>query len=739
MKKSKRLLALLLALVMVFSLAACGDKKEDPEKPEEEQTEGGGGDDAAEGGETDPDKELEEEKENFEKQTDENTLVVGASDMNGDWLNGFTNNAYDVYVKKLIGNYGAYGTYVADQNGKFVLDPIVNAKEPESKVNEDGSKTYTFFLNDNLVWNDGTPITAKDYVFSLLWEAAPEWHNVGADLSRSSGDGFVGAKEYSEGKSNSIAGIKYIDDTTFELTLEAEKVPYFYETASVSMSPTPMHRFTPDLVIGEDGSSLAVKEGYELSDDIKSQYLDGIKSDVAKFDEDIKAYEAEMAEAEEAEKADYEEAIEEVKANKAAKEEELAKVEKGEFGDVTKTVLSASAYEVRDNYKSNPDVTCGPYNFVSFKDQIAKVELNDKYLGNFEGKKPTIKNVVVQKVNGKLAVDFVLNGNIDIWPQEFKAEDIKKVKEAEDKGEIAYNTYYRNGYGVIPLLTDLGATQHKEVRQAIAWLIDREEFVVNLAGGYGQVINGSYGIAEWTYQEMEDKSETGDVEEDMELTQYNLNFDKANEVLDNSPYVFEKDGTTKWDVEKARAEYDSNRDNFDYWRYNDKGEKLTVNHFATVDNEVSELLQSQIQNNGKQAGLEYTMSYGDFATLLNSYYTPDLNNPKYTAFNMGTGFAVPNDPYYAYHSDFIGGNNRNRVNDKELDKLLVEWRGLDSSEKDKYVDGWVKFQQWYNDFVPEIPLYANEYFDIHTLRVEGLGTTPMWQWCDDIVNITLAN
>lgn len=56
-------------------------------------------------------------------------------------------------------------------------------------------------------------------------------------------------------------------------------------------------------------------------------------------------------------------------------------------------------YEVRNSYKAKPDVTCGPYNFVSFQDQVAKVTINDKFLGDIDGKKPTIKNIAVQKIN----------------------------------------------------------------------------------------------------------------------------------------------------------------------------------------------------------------------------------------------------------------------------------------------------------------------------------------------------
>ena len=63
-----------------------------------------------------------------------------------------------------------------DYNRDYVLDwdPVV-VKDHEVIENDDGSKTYRFEINDNLKWSDGSPITAKDYVFSLLLHSSPEF------------------------------------------------------------------------------------------------------------------------------------------------------------------------------------------------------------------------------------------------------------------------------------------------------------------------------------------------------------------------------------------------------------------------------------------------------------------------------------------------------------------------------------------------------------------------------------
>lgn len=138
---NKKLLSLLVALVMVLGLFAL------PAFAEEESTE-------------------PVEPENM---TDADTLVIGAPQLSGSYINGFGNDVYDIYIKSLIGNYGdvnSYSTLFTDNAGQAQWNMTVLAEEPSTEVNEDGSKTYTFKIADDLVWNDGTAITAKDYV---LW------------------------------------------------------------------------------------------------------------------------------------------------------------------------------------------------------------------------------------------------------------------------------------------------------------------------------------------------------------------------------------------------------------------------------------------------------------------------------------------------------------------------------------------------------------------------------------------
>lgn len=665
------------------------------------------------------------------------TLVVAASDLNGDYVNGFSNTTYDVWIKNLI--HGGYEVYTTDEGGQFVLNQTANAQDPEVTENEDGSKTFHFFLADNLTWSDGTPITAKDYVFSVLFADSPEWLNAGAGTA--AGDGLVGYEAYHDGSSSTFPGIKYISDTEFEATIDASMLPYFYETAYIAFGPTPMHRYTPNLTIGEDGSSLTTVEGYELTDQDKADFTARVDEEIEAVEETIAALEAGIETA----KADLEEADEDKAAELEAKiaadekkvvdaEAEIAELEEEkaavDTADVTNLLLQSGAYDVAQTFRYAPDVTAGAYKFVSFENNAATVELNPEFKGDAFGKTPTIPRVVVRSVNQTLDVDLAINGEVDIV-QGVIEED--KIEKAVASDQVGIQVYSRNGYGLIAFHVDYGATQHKEVRQAVAYLIDRNEFVQNILGGYGVIGQGEYGLAQWMYAER-------GLELEEAVHNYALDYDKANELLDASPYKFEADGTTPWDAAKGAELAETEGESFTYWRHDAEGNQLLINHFGTVDNNVTDLINIQLPPNGRVVGLEYSLTYGDFATLIEHYYNAS-DSRDYTAFNLATNFTAVYDPFYSYHSSFYGNPNYNTngVNDPELDVLIETMRNLNSDQVDEYADAWLEYQIYWNDLLPNVPLYSNEYRDVYNVRVQGLESTPVWDWSNDIADLTLGS
>mgnify|MGYP002757112025 FL=1 len=711
--KVKRIFSSVMALGLVVTLAACGGK---------DSNTGSGSTDtgSAEGSQSGV---AAESADDFQSVTADDTLVIGVDSIGGDFIQGFANSANDVKIRQLMGIQGnvGYDTYVQDENGEWQWNNAVLEEEPETKENEDGSKTVTYKLKDGLKWSDGEPVTADDYLWQRLMLSHPSYTMV-TGSTEIGADSAKGYEAYHSGETDEFEGIKKIDDLTFESTIDASFLPYYEEEALKGAGVRPMHLEAPNLII--DVNKIAVNPDYKLTDEDKQAYIDSIDQQIAKENEDFDAAK------EEAEDGKVDEETQKAHDEKIKGLEDRKKdAESGEGIDPTQLLLEQAMIFDTETYRKKPTVTAGPYKFVEFKNNMVKLEKDDNYVGDFKGKKPSIPNVIVQTVNPKISIDLLENGDIDIWEEETEGAKIDQMRNAAEEGKIGgYVTYDRNGYGNLVFLNDRSATQYKEVRRAVAYLMDRNDFVQNFAGGYGVVTNGMYGTSQWMYKER-----GADLE--AKLTNYTLNIDQANEELDNSPYKFESDGKTAWDREKAQEAYQSNAAGFDYWRYDKDGKKLQINQYGAQESGITTLLNNQLPDNAKQAGMEYNVQAGDFNTLMDYLYFPK-EDAEYTAFNMGSNFGTPFDPYYQYHSE--GFNNTDRVNDPEADKITEKLRRTEPGDKEAYLDTWEEFEVWFNENLPEIPLYSNQFNSGYSTRVEGFETaTPFWGVSFEINNMKL--
>ena len=714
--KMKRVFSSLMALGLAATLVACGgDKAEDAkDKPAEEAK-----DNKEAPADGDQAKDDKAELDSFDKQTADDTLVIGAvQEFNGDFLQGWTNNSMDVKARRFLGIEGnnGYGTVVQDEGGQWVNNAAVLKEDPQVVKNADGSETTTYKIKEDLKWSDGKPVTADDYLFGSLLHTYPSYQLVTGSTSIGD-DPLMGYEAYKSGKKDTFDGLKKIDDYTFSVTVDASFLPYYEEAALKAFGPYPMHAVSDNLAVSKEGNKIVAKEGYKPTEEDKKKYIENIDNQIAKSKEDFEENNpAPKADAKEDEKKAYEEA-------KKAHDEDIAKLEKRKEGDIdpTSMLIEDAMIKEYNEYRIKPTVTCGPYKFDSFGNNMIKMSINENYAGNFRGEKPSIPHVILQYVNKKIAIDLLENGDIDIWEAEGEGPLIDQMRAAADEGKIGgYNTFERNGYGNVTFLTDRGATKYKEVRQAIAHLMDRNNFVQSFAGGYGVVTNGMYGTSQWMYKER-----GADLESNPKFKKYQLNLDEANKLLDATPYTFEKDGKTPWDKKKADEEFAKNPDGFEYYRYDKDGKKLQVNQYGSDESPITTLISNQVPVNAKQVGMEYNVTAGSFATLLD-YYTNPKEDAEYTAFNMGTGFGTPFDPWYQYNSK--GSDNKTRTNDPKADEITVKLRQTDPKDKEGYLNNWEEFEMWYNDYLPEIPLYSNQYHTGYTKRVKGFDiNTPVWE------------
>jgi oligopeptide transport system substrate-binding protein len=94
--------------------------------------------------------------------------------------------------------------------------------------------TYTFHLRDNVVFHDGSDVTAADFKYS--WERTCNPATGSGVATTYLGD-IVGASDVIEGRATEISGVRVVNDTTLEVTIDAPKVYFLskltYPTAFV--------------------------------------------------------------------------------------------------------------------------------------------------------------------------------------------------------------------------------------------------------------------------------------------------------------------------------------------------------------------------------------------------------------------------------------------------------------------------------------------------------------------------
>ena len=149
----KKILALLLSLIMVLSMAACSSSKP---------------------AETTDDTNTTDTNTTDTNTTDTNTTaepgvlnVCLASEP--DTLDPALNSAIDG-ATMAVHLFSGLAKWEQDESGKLFIAPDCVEELVEGVQNEDGTVTYTYTLRDGLKWSDGQPVTAQDFEFS--WKRA---------------------------------------------------------------------------------------------------------------------------------------------------------------------------------------------------------------------------------------------------------------------------------------------------------------------------------------------------------------------------------------------------------------------------------------------------------------------------------------------------------------------------------------------------------------------------------------
>lgn len=583
-----------------------------------------------------------------------NQLIVGSTtDISGDlFTTMWGNNAMDAAIKGLI---HGYATVFYSKESGYIIDPTV-VEDFTTEVAENGDKTYTFKIAEDLTYNDGTKITAKDYVFTWLLTCSPVTESVGATLATATET--MGYEAYRAGEASLFSGVRLVDEYTFSVTILAEFLPYFYELALVATSPYPYTVIAP---------------GCDIADDGEGAYI---------------------------------------------------------TGEFTSELLQQTMVDPAVGYRYNPKVTSGPYQFVEFNKESlqAVVKINPLYKGNYTGQKPSIETIIMKKVTQATMMSELEAGQVDLLFQVTGGNEIIEGQDLADRGVAEYNMFLRNGFGFFTFACEAGTpTYFAEVRRAIAYCIDVPEFARQFTKGFGQVVYGYYGAAQWmAKQYKEDLAE--------KLNTYALSLENAKAELEAGGWVLNEKGEP----------FVEGTDTLRYKEVDGQLMACKIKWASSVDNAVSDLIAQMLPENMRAVGMDIEQDTMQFAELLEYYYQPNTEEIPdgrhgYQMYNLATNFTAVFDPYYYYHTDprYLGVDNTSGLMDEQLTDLAFKMRNLNGDQTEEFGEYWFQWQQRWNELLPTVPLYSNEYFDFYNPKLKGYEADSMWNWYYAILYATI--
>ena len=615
----------------------------------------------------------------FAKNANEHVLIYGTStEINGDFAPGawWTNNATDKMLRDFTNDYS---TVVTDQGGADIINPTV-CDGIEGVMNEDGTKTYTVKVKSGLVFNNGDPITVKDFVWSTAFGCSAVAGEVGAKLT--SYLTIVGGQDYYDGKAETISGLRILDDNTIAVTVVADKVPYYFDIVYAGFQAQSMKYW--------------LGEAVDIKDDGNGVYFEGLTK------ENIE------------------------------KQLEFARFHAGE-----------------------DRVSAGPYNLVEF-DQASKqatLVINPNYAGNFEGQKPSVPQIIITKAEDATWADALKTGAFNFYDTMTDGTEINAamdiIEDEENKAALGYGYKFtqfdRPGYGKLMFQSDFGPTQFVEVRQAIAHLLDRNEFANTFCAGWGGVVNGPYGTAMWMYKEAEEWL-------DENLDNYAYNPEKAVELLVADGWVYAEDGSDYVEGVRYKKVTDEEAGTYQHVVTLPDGTKLMgliIEWSSSEGNSVSDLLSVMLAN-GEQtaaAGVKINQNVMSFAELLNYMYRDATQGdkygvPTYCMYNLASNFTPEYDQSYSFTLDpkmVADGYNTNYIFDEELDKLSMDMvYGVEAGDDEAYLNIWEQFIKRWNELLPEVPLYSNIYITVYPDWLQGYEQSSYWNFEQAILYASVA-
>lgn len=489
----KRLLSLLLALMMVLSMVACGDKKE------ESKNDSAATEDA--GNESEGTEEVEADGATYTYRT---TTASISTFSPTDWL---YSSEWDVigYSSSPLYNFNMN----EEKNGYEVVPEAAAAAPVDVTAEYAGNETYgvpadatsgyafKIALREDMVWDDGSPVNVDDYVYTIQQFLNPEMQNYRAsNFYYGNGELANAAKYFTGGKVNAFDGEAFLEgDLFWSLTntnyLMEDSIDGAYGSYAEYFVREDGTNMYDELAALSDGVYVAVTdEAQALLAEIASSVWGAAEEDDWKKLCFVEGESATFDQVGIIKNSDYEMTL--VLANPVS--------EFNFYYNIGGTVcLNEEKYEankkeagslIKSSYGTSPETfaSYGPYKVVEFQEgKIIKLAKNDTWFGytdgNHEGMYQTT-NIEMQEIaEHTTQTSLFLQGNLDVVGLNNDDMATYGTSDYVYYTPESYNYYYSLNSDLETLKAlNNGTDNHTmlsylDFRKAMSYAIDRDNYV----------------------------------------------------------------------------------------------------------------------------------------------------------------------------------------------------------------------------------------------------------------------
>ncbi|MGL5069084.1 MAG: ABC transporter substrate-binding protein [Sarcina sp.] len=333
-------------------------------------------------------------------------------------------------------------------------------------------------------------------------------------------------------------------------------------------------------------------------------------------------------------------------------------------------------------------VGAGPYKFVHYKpSQEIKVEKNDSY---YEGA-PKIPNIVMKVTTKQTEIQELVSGSVDLIEQINGTQE--NIDQLVGAGFLDTHQYAANSYGYIGLNMESPKLKEKEVRQALAYGLNRQALVDAFYSGNAQLMNTHITPSSWAYNPAIKDA-------------YKYDPDKANKMLDDAGWK------------------DTNNDGV-----RDKGGvELKISWLTYTGSKYVETLTPIVIDSWDKIGVKVTPELMEFPSMADKV----RNDRDFEMFNMAWSLSIDPDPSetFAIEQNKKGGYNSVRWVNEEADKILKEAKATTDQAKRKEL--YAKWQELFVEDVPYICLDISKELASSNSRVENYRPSTYKNWTSNI-------